>query len=74
MRSCLCSIARTRGRRRLEPGIIELVLVILFGLIGAIWGHFIHDVPLTVFSIVGLVGMAGITVNDSIVLVTTIDR
>ena len=53
---------------------IAVMLVIPFGLIGAIWGHFIHGVPLTIFSIVGLVGMAGIIVNDSIVLVTTIDR
>ncbi|MGI9379702.1 MAG: efflux RND transporter permease subunit [Methyloligellaceae bacterium] len=51
-----------------------IMLVIPFGLIGAIWGHYIHGVPLTMFSVVGLIGMAGIIINDSIVLVTTIDE
>jgi len=51
-----------------------VMLVIPFGLIGAIWGHYIHDVPMTMFSVVGLIGMAGIIINDSIVLVTTIDE
>ena len=32
------------------------------------------DVPLSMFSIVGLIGMSGIIINDSIVLVTTIDE
>lgn len=51
-----------------------VMLVIPFGLIGAIWGHWLHQTPLSMFSIVGLIGMAGIIVNDSIVLVTTIDE
>jgi multidrug efflux pump subunit AcrB len=53
---------------------IAVLLVIPFGLIGAIWGHHLHGVPLTMFSVVGLIGMAGIIINDSIVLVTAIDR
>lgn len=48
--------------------------VIPFGLIGAIWGHYVWDVPLSMFSIVGLIGMSGIIINDSIVLVSTIDE
>ena len=48
--------------------------IIPFGLVGAIWGHYIWDVPLCMFSIVGLIGMVGIIINDSIVLVTTIDE
>ena len=53
---------------------IVVMLVIPFGLIGAIWGHHLHGIPLSMFSVVGLLGMTGIIVNDSIVLVTTIDR
>ena len=53
---------------------LVVMLVIPFGLIGAVWGHYHHDVPLSMFSIVGLIGMSGIIINDSIVLVTTIDR
>lgn len=48
--------------------------VIPFGLVGAIFGHWAWDVPLSMFSIVGIIGMAGIIVNDSIVLVSTIDE
>jgi predicted RND superfamily exporter protein len=32
------------------------------------------DVPLSMFTVVGLIGMTGIIINDSIVLVTTIDE
>ena len=48
--------------------------VIPFGLVGAVYGHWSWDVPLSMFSVVGLIGMTGIIVNDSIVLVTTIDE
>ena len=33
-----------------------------------------RDVPLSMFTVVGLLGMTGIIINDSIVLVTTIDE
>ncbi|MDO5704731.1 MAG: efflux RND transporter permease subunit, partial [Paracoccus sp. (in: a-proteobacteria)] len=48
--------------------------VIPFGLIGAVWGHYLWGLPMTMFSIVGLVGMSGIIINDSIVLISTIDE
>ena len=48
--------------------------IIPFGLVGAIWGHYIWGVPLSLFSVVGLIGMVGIIINDSIVLVSTIDE
>ena len=51
-----------------------VMAVIPFGLVGAIWGHAQWDVPLSMFSVVGLLGMTGIIINDSIVLVTAIDR
>ncbi|NIL97040.1 MAG: AcrB/AcrD/AcrF family protein, partial [Planctomycetales bacterium] len=41
---------------------------------GTIYGHAQWDVPLSMFSVVGLIGMSGIIINDSIVLVTTIDE
>ena len=51
-----------------------VMAVIPFGLIGTIWGHYIWEVPLSMFTVVGLLGMTGIIINDSIVLVTTIDE
>ncbi len=51
-----------------------VMAIIPFGVIGMIWGHHWHGLPVSMFSIVGLIGMSGIIINDSIVLVTTIDR
>ncbi len=51
-----------------------VMAVIPFGLIGAIYGHAAWGVPLSMFSVVGLIGLAGIIINDSIVLVTTVDE
>lgn len=52
---------------------LVVMAIIPFGLVGTIWGHYIWDVPLSMFTVVGLLGMTGIIINDSIVLVTTID-
>ena len=53
---------------------VVVMSVIPFALVGAIFGHWVWDVPLSMFSIVGIIGMSGIIVNDSIVLVSTIDE
>ncbi len=53
---------------------LVVMSIIPFGFIGTIYGHYAWDVPLSMFSIVGLLGMTGIIINDSIVLVTTIDE
>ncbi|KAA9010545.1 efflux RND transporter permease subunit [Histidinibacterium aquaticum] len=52
---------------------LVVMAIIPFGLVGAIWGHNVWEVPMSIFSVVGLIGMIGIIINDSIVLVTTID-
>lgn len=52
---------------------LVVMAVIPFGLVGAVFGHWHWDVPLSMFSIVGLIGMSGIIINDAIVLVSTID-
>ncbi len=53
---------------------IVVMAIIPFGLVGAIWGHAYWDIPFSMFSVIGLLGMVGIIINDSIVLVTTIDE
>ncbi len=52
---------------------IVVLAIVPFGLVGAIYGHVQWEVPLSMFSVVGLIGMTGIIINDSIVLVTTVD-
>lgn len=53
---------------------LVVMAVIPFGLIGVVWGHNAMGVAMTMFSVVGLLGMTGIIINDSIVLVTTVDQ
>ena len=53
---------------------IVVMSIIPFGLVGTIYGHYVWNTPLSIFSVVGLLGMSGIIINDSIVLVTTIDE
>lgn len=53
---------------------IVVMMVIPFALTGAILGHSVWDVSMSLFSIVGLIGMVGIVINDSIVLVSTVDE
>ena len=48
--------------------------VIPFGLVGAIYGHWQWEIPMSLFSIVGMIGMSGIIINDAIVLISTVDE
>lgn len=48
---------------------VIIMLAIPFGLAGAIFGHWLMGIDLTVLSMFGLFGLSGIVVNDSIVLV-----
>jgi len=42
--------------------------------VGAIWGHIIMGIDLTILSFFGIVALAGVVVNDSLVLVDFINR
>ncbi len=53
---------------------LVVMSVIPFGMIGVIYGHMQWNIALTMFSVVGIIGMAGIIINDSIVLVSTVDE
>lgn len=55
----------------LQPAIV--MAIIPFGAIGAIWGHVFMGIPLTLFSILGMVALTGVVINDSIVLVDFIN-
>lgn len=53
---------------------LVVMAIIPFSLVGTIYGHNVWGIPMSMFSIVGLLGMVGIIINDSIVLVTTVDE
>ena len=46
-----------------------VMMIIPFGLVGAIWGHVLMGIDLTLLSMFGFFGLAGIVVNNSIILV-----
>ena len=48
---------------------VAVMAVIPFGAVGAVAGHFVLGYDLTVLSMVALLGLSGIVVNDSIILV-----
>jgi multidrug efflux pump subunit AcrB len=52
---------------------LVVMAVIPFGLIGAVAGHLVMGYDLTMLSLIALLGLAGILVNDSIILVTSVD-
>ncbi|MBW0157942.1 efflux RND transporter permease subunit [Sedimentimonas flavescens] len=53
---------------------VVVMSVIPFGLVGAIWGHYVWDLPMSMFAVVGAIGMSGIIINDAIVLISTVDE
>ena len=49
---------------------LAVMLVIPFGISGAIFGHWLMNIDLTILSQFGMFGLSGIVINDSIILVT----
>ena len=50
-----------------------IMSVIPFGIIGALMGHFIVGIPVSILSLFGVLALSGIVVNDSLVLSHHID-
>lgn len=47
-----------------------VMAIVPFGFVGAVAGHYIMGYDITIISMIGLLGLTGILVNDSIVLVS----
>ena len=56
----------------LLPAVV--LLVIPFGVIGAILGHLLLGLDLTLLSMFGIVGLAGVIINGSLLIVTFMQR
>jgi multidrug efflux pump subunit AcrB len=59
-------------RSYMQPLII--MSVIPFGVIGAVAGHIIMDMAISMMSIFGIIALSGVVVNDSLILVDFINR
>ncbi|MDR2643039.1 MAG: efflux RND transporter permease subunit [Planctomycetaceae bacterium] len=70
---CVMFIVLTiQFRSYMQPFII--MAIIPFGLVGAVIAHTIYGLPLTLFSLFGLVALSGIIVNDSILMIDFINH
>jgi len=56
----------------LQPLII--MGVIPFGMIGAIFGHWVSGYPLSMMSMMGVIALSGVVVNDSLILVDFVNK
>ncbi|RMF43495.1 MAG: efflux RND transporter permease subunit, partial [Planctomycetota bacterium] len=59
-------------RSYIQP--LLILSIIPFGIIGAVWGHWVMGLEVTLFSFFGLVALTGVVVNDSIVLIDFINH
>ncbi|MFN2423488.1 MAG: efflux RND transporter permease subunit, partial [Cryomorphaceae bacterium] len=48
---------------------LALLVLLPFGIIGAGWGHFIHDQPVSVLSFLGIIALLGVLINDGLVFI-----
>ncbi|MFQ5483784.1 MAG: efflux RND transporter permease subunit, partial [Desulfobacterales bacterium] len=62
----------TQFRSYIQP--IIIMIAIPFGLIGAIAGHLVMGMQITIISLFGIVALSGIVVNDSLILIDFINR
>ncbi|MCU7816217.1 MAG: efflux RND transporter permease subunit [Candidatus Thiodiazotropha sp. (ex Rostrolucina anterorostrata)] len=51
-----------------------ILTAIPFGVVGAVAGHWLLDLPMSVFSGFGVIALSGVVVNDSLVMVDSINR
>jgi multidrug efflux pump subunit AcrB len=53
---------------------ILVMSAIPFGMVGAVWGHVIMGFSLSLMSMMGLIALSGVVVNDSLLLIVSINR
>jgi len=69
---CIYALLAIPFRSFSQP--IIVMAAIPFGIVGAIAGHLIMGLNLSLLSLFGMVGLAGVVVNDSLVLIDATNR
>ena len=69
---CMFALLTLEFRSYVQP--LLILGIIPFGITGAVLGHWIMGLPLSFFSMMGIVALSGVVVNDSIVLVDFINH
>jgi multidrug efflux pump subunit AcrB len=62
----------TQFRSYVQP--VAIMMAIPFGLVGAVIGHLLMGLDITLMSLFGIVALSGIVVNDSLILIDFINR
>ncbi|MBN2348398.1 MAG: efflux RND transporter permease subunit [Bacteroidales bacterium] len=55
------------------PQTLIIIAMIPLSMLGVFWGHGIHDKPLSIMSLWGMVALTGVIINDAIVFLTKYD-
>jgi multidrug efflux pump subunit AcrB len=66
------SLLALQFRSYLQPFIV--MTAIPFGIVGAVMGHYLLGFTLSIVSVLGMVALSGIVVNDSLIMVDFINR
>ncbi|EIW90490.1 RND family efflux transporter [Alishewanella agri BL06] len=69
---CIYALMAVPLKSYAQPLII--MSVIPFGLIGAVIGHMVLGLSMSIMSVFGLVALAGVVVNDSLIMVDFVNR
>ena len=65
-------ILATQFKSFIQPAII--LLTVPFGFVGVVAALYLHGQPLSLMAMFGMVGLTGVVVNDSLILVDFINR
>ena len=69
---CIYALLAVPFRSFTQPFVV--MMAIPFGIVGAVAGHLIMGLDITFISLFGIVGLAGVVVNDSLVLIHATNR
>ncbi|MFQ5895753.1 MAG: efflux RND transporter permease subunit, partial [Nitrospinota bacterium] len=65
-------ILATLFRSYFQP--LVVMSAIPFGIVGAVWGHIIMGFDISIMSLMGIVALSGVVVNDSLILLDFVNR
>ena len=69
---CTFGLIAIAFRSYIQPAIV--MSAVPFGLLGAILGHLVFGVTMSMFSFMGVVAAAGVVINDNLVLIDRINQ
>jgi len=69
---CIFGLIAIAFRSYIQPALV--MSAVPFGLLGAVVGHLVFGVTMSMFSFMGVVAAAGVVINDNLVLIDRINQ